>query len=388
MTWFPPSPSPSPPRSTVLDGIADSIVVRTGVAPAVTLAVAARSASSWQVAVGSAGHLDGARTTPTQPDTPFDLASITKPFVATAATRLARRGKLDLAAPIEEYLPELGAQETGRVAVELLLSHRAGLMAHIELFHSLVAGRSIHPGEALRSAAAARRPECDGVVPAAGFPPTYSDLGYLLIGAALERVTGDDLDRVVATEVSTPLGLAIGSARDWMRARGGCLGHIAPTEHVPWRGGTIRGAVHDENAWALAGHGLAGHAGLFGTATAVAEFGAALIDALNGRSAWLEASSAAHLVEPRPGSSLLMGFDGRSPGASSAGTCASPRTFGHLGFTGTSFWCDPDARIVTVLLTNRVCPSRGNLGIRKARPLVHDALYVHATGCVPLGADP
>jgi CubicO group peptidase (beta-lactamase class C family) len=149
-----------------------------------------------------------------------------------------------------------------------------------------------------------------------------------------------------------------------------------PTETVAFRGGEVRGIVHDENAWALSGHGLSGHAGLFGTAAGVARFGAALLDALHGRfSGWLDAASLAPLLAARPGGTLRAGFDGKSADQSSAGTLAGARSFGHLGFTGTSLWCDPDADRVLVLLSNRVCPTRNNPRIREARPAVNDALF-------------
>jgi CubicO group peptidase (beta-lactamase class C family) len=137
----------------------------------------------------------------------------------------------------------------------------------------------------------------------------------------------------------------------------------------------VHGAVHDENAWALAGHGLAGQAGLFGTAEAVARLGCAVVDAAAGRSSWLDARAIEPLVASRPGGSLRAGFDGKSGPASAAGRLASPETYGHLGFTGTSLWCDPVSERVTVLLSNRVCPSRDNVKIRALRPRVHDALF-------------
>jgi CubicO group peptidase (beta-lactamase class C family) len=149
-----------------------------------------------------------------------------------------------------------------------------------------------------------------------------------------------------------------------------------PTETVAFRGGEVRGVVHDENAWALSGHGLSGHAGLFGTAADVARFGAALVDAWLGVSdSWLGVQHLAPLLRVRPGGTLRAGFDGKSAGQSSAGTLVGPNSFGHLGFTGTSFWCDPDAVRVLVLLTNRVCPTRDNPRIRSARPAVNDALF-------------
>jgi CubicO group peptidase (beta-lactamase class C family) len=154
---------------------------------------------------------------------------------------------------------------------------------------------------------------------------------------------------------------------------------VAPTERVEFRGGELLGVVHDENAWAFAGHGLSGQAGLFATVRDVLGFGMALLDARAGRvSSWLSAATLGLLVAERPGGTLRLGFDGKSAGLSAAGRRASTLTFGHLGFTGTSFWCDPTADAVSVLLTNRVCPTRENVAIRSCRPLVHDALFTIA----------
>ena len=99
-----------------------------------------------------------------------------------------------------------------------------------------------------------------------------------------------------------------------------------------------------------------------------------MLDIARGRSAALSAASADVLLKPRAGGSLRAGFDGKSDGVSAAGTVMGRRTFGHLGFTGTSVWCDPDLDCVIALLTNRVCPTRENLLIRAARPKIHDAL--------------
>jgi CubicO group peptidase (beta-lactamase class C family) len=161
-----------------------------------------------------------------------------------------------------------------------------------------------------------------------------------------------------------------------LRARGVDLDRRArPTEVIAWRGGEVRGLVHDENAWALTGDGGSGHAGLFGTAPAVVAFGCAVLDALARGEGPLAGRDLEWLVRPRPGGSLRAGFDGKSEEGSSAGERAGPRTFGHLGFTGTSLWIDPDADAVVVVLTNRVHPTRDNLAIRAARPLAHDALF-------------
>jgi CubicO group peptidase (beta-lactamase class C family) len=233
----------------------------------------------------------------------------------------------------------------------------------------------VDPDGALRTAADARRADCQGDPPAEGFAPVYSDLGYLLLGTAIAARGRDELDRVFEREVTDPLGLAITSARRFREIDPSFDARVAPTEIVPWRGGVIRGAVHDENAWALVGSASAGHAGLFGDALSVARLGVAILDALEGRSpSWLEPGDLEPLVRVRPGGSLLAGFDSKSGDSPSSGSRFGPRTFGHLGFTGTSLWMDPDAKLVGVLLTNRVHPTRAHLAIRRARPATYDAI--------------
>jgi CubicO group peptidase (beta-lactamase class C family) len=208
-----------------------------------------------------------------------------------------------------------------------------------------------------------------------GFPPLYSDLGYVLAGVALARATGSrDAGEAIGRLVLEPLGLGgqAGTVREL--AAHGVVGPFAPTETVDWRGGPIEGAVHDENAWALTGKGGSGHAGIFANVGAVLTFGRAVLDALE------EPGSVEWLIRERPGGSLRAGFDGKSspPEASSAGERMGSRAFGHLGFTGTSLWIDPDTRIVVALLTNRVCPTRDHLAIRAARPWAHDCLVERA----------
>ncbi len=264
-------------------------------------------------------------------DALFDLASVTKSFFAVACARAASCGR----------------DKTIRgVPLELMLAHRAGFPAHLPLFAPLVDGARVEIDAAIESAWASRT----GPLPS---PPLYSDVGYLLAGF---DVAGDRVDDFIRANVANS---EVGSARQMDMRR------AVPTEHVAWRGGEVRGYVHDENAWALGGDGACGHAGLFGTIGGVLAFGAFVVVHL-GDLEWL--------VRTREGGTLRAGFDGKSAEGSSAGTVLGPRSFGHLGFTGTSLWIDPDARIVVALLTNRVCPTRDNVKIREARPRVHDAL--------------
>jgi CubicO group peptidase (beta-lactamase class C family) len=360
----------APERSTELDGLVFDLVVSSGAAPGATVALAISDSNVQLSAIGAAGSLTrmpGAA--PVTPATPYDLASLTKPFFVTTVARLVRSGVLTLSAPLGDLLVEARGTPSEASSLELLLAHRAGLEAHRPFFRKLVQRRPLDRASVLVEACSARRPECRGPLPLDGFAPLYSDLGFLLAGAAIERLTQQPLDELIHEQVSAPLGLDVGSVRRWLARDRSFPERVAPTESVGWRGGMLRAVVHDENAWALSGHGAAGHAGLFGTAASVLELGRALLDA----HAELEP-----FVRPRSGGSLRAGFDAKSDQGSAAGTCAGPRTFGHLGFTGTSLWCDPDQAIVSVLLSNRVCPTRDDIRLRAVRPRVQDALYAIA----------
>ncbi len=357
-------------------GAAARLVVDThGAAPCAVVGAAVRRGGAWTLGAGKAGLLSrDLAAKAVSVATRFDLASVTKPVTALTLARLDRAGVLGRDELLGDVLPQLAATRSARVPLDLLSAHRAGLEAHLELFAPLREGRAIDRAAALVTCADARRAGCDGDPPPGGFPPVYSDLGYLLLGAAIAARGGADLDRVLDREVIAPLALDLGSARA-LRVRGGFDEHVAPTEIVAFRGGSVRGAVHDENAWAMSGDAASGHAGLFGDARSVVALGVAIVDALAGRRAgWLSPDDLAPLLRTRPGGSLLAGFDRRSGDAPSSGRLFGPQTFGHLGFTGTSLWIDPDAALVGVLLTNRVHPTRDHLAIRRARPAAYDAI--------------
>lgn len=351
-------------------------VVGAGAARAAVVAAAWREGEAFAVACGAAGASPEGAIDETAV---FDLASISKSFVAVAAARAVRSRLLTFSDPLERWVGPARGTASAQLPFELFLAHRAGLDAHRPLFAPLLTRTPFERATALEVAAAARRADCAEPPGLEGFAPLYSDLGYVLAGEALERCSGQALDELVRREVVDPLELDVLSVRQWRRRARDFASRVLPTEQVRWRGGELRGVVHDENAWAIAGHGLAGQAGLFGTGESVARFGASVLDALAGRRLdWLAPAELVPLVRKRPGGSLRAGFDGKSGMLSAAGSVSSPDTFGHLGFTGTSFWCDPVAETVAVLLTNRVCPTRENNKIRELRPGVHDALFRYA----------
>ncbi len=296
-------------------------------------------------------------------ETIFDLASLTKPATALAIATLGFKDRL-----LGELVEEARGTWSEETPLELLLAHRAGLSAHEKLYAPMLVGEPVDRPRAMNTAANARR---EGDTSA----PVYSDMGYVLAGEALARATQQQDAGLAITEcVLSPLGLGgeIGTSREL--GLSSKLARVAPTEDVAWRGGVIHGLVHDENAWALTDRGGSGHAGLFGTITGVLKLGRAALDLLMGHPSPLGTIDIDWMVKERPGGSLRAGFDGKSETGSSAGNVLGPRTFGHLGFTGTSVWIDPDRELVVAILTNRVHPTRENTKIREARPWAHDAL--------------
>lgn len=346
-----------------LDAIAEAIVRRSA-APVAACGFAVRRESSWRMATSSGDDLL------------FDLASLTKPFTAVA---LAESPEF-LDRSLGEALPLVAAEPGGARPLARVLGHRAGFDAHVPLFLPAVQGGGVDPREALRHAA--RCFHADAQSAEGDSPAVYSDLGYMLAGAALAR-------REAAPHAGAALEAGLLARLDLLGdvgTAGGLRARLAdadarfvPTEHAPWRGGVARGAVHDDNAWVLTGHGASGHAGLFGTVAGVLRFGEAVLEAwVHGRGPLAHVPFDRLLAE-QPGTTWRMGFDGKAKaGPSTAGASASARSVGHLGFTGTSVWLDPDREAVTVLLTNRVHPSRAFNALRELRGPVHDALFALA----------
>lgn len=355
-------------------------IVANGVAPDAAVGWAVRKAQGWDIGHGHSG------SPAFEPI--FDLASVTKPMTAVAVAR----SPLAPSTRLGEMLEEARGTASDHVTIELLLAHRAGLEAHLALHEKLLLGGELDHATVLRIVADARRADASGPVPASGFAPIYSDLGYILAGEALAKAVtsesadardaGEAIEWLVVDALSAGTPVELGTARS-LHAQGIMFDErVRKTEVVAWRGGEVCGQVHDENAWALTGLGGSGHAGMFGTAPAVLAFGCAVLDSLKGRGGPFGDVDLSWLVAPRLGGTLRAGFDGKSapaPGVySSCGERASLSTFGHLGFTGTSLWMDPEADAVVTLLTNRVYPTRENNAIRAARPLIHDRLFALA----------
>lgn len=332
------------------------------VTPGAQLAVRFADGTSASLSIGALDY--EAASPPVTARTVYDLASVSKLFTALSLVRIAHREGVDLGRPIASVLSWTRDTPAGGATLLELLSHRAGLVHWAPFYRSVSAELAGSP--------VTRRAVLDAVAMTPRGPTgtvRYSDLGYILLGEALEVLGGASLDAVVAREVSAPLGLPVayrGLGPSWRDEA------LAPTELCAWRGRVVRGEVHDENAYALGGR--CGHAGLFGTADAVAELGARALACLEGDDGWFAPERMRWMIEARTGGAHRVGWDARSEPSPSSGAKMGPRTFGHLGFTGTSLWCDPDARLVVAFISNRVHPTRENQGIRALRPRLHDAV--------------
>ncbi|MFI5115981.1 MAG: serine hydrolase domain-containing protein [Terriglobales bacterium] len=300
-----------------------------------------------------------------QPDTIFDLASLTKVVATTAvAMLLYERGQLPLDIPVGHFLPDFVAraprhQQATREAVTLrmLLAHSSGLPAYEKLFE--VAGSR---EELVRAALTTR------LVAEPGTHAEYSDVGFILLGEVLSRQAGLALDQFARQEIFIPLGMShtrFNPPPEWKP-------QIPPTEDDrTFRRRSIQGEVNDENAFVMGG--VAGHAGVFAPAIDIARFAECM---LRGGAPVLKPETVqlfTRRVDSPADSSRALGWDTPSPPAAS-GTHFSAASFGHLGFTGTSLWIDPTRQLSVTLLTNRTWPNRMSQAIRQVRPLVHDAI--------------
>jgi CubicO group peptidase (beta-lactamase class C family) len=304
-------------------------------------------------------------------DTVFDLASLTKPLAtALALMVLVDRGELRLATPLKEILPS-GWLPPDKQPLTLgsLLTHRAGLPAWQPFYEEVLAAPSRDRPTLLERLAAATR---------LAHPPDtvtlYSDLGFMLLKAVVEQISGGNLDQFCRAWLYRPLGLPTLDFNP-RRQPGGDRLAFAATEPglIPGRPGA--GEVHDENAWAAGG--VAGQAGLFGPGRDVFQLAACLYRAYGGEAVGPLTPAAVRLfLTVPPGADRACGFDTPTgdPAPRAAGRYFSARSVGHLGFTGTSFWLDLASGQMVVLLTNRVHLGRDDkTKIQAFRPRFHEA---------------
>jgi serine-type D-Ala-D-Ala carboxypeptidase len=309
---------------------------------------------------------------PVRASTVYDLASVTKVIVTSAmAMLLHQRKKLFLDQPLVEILPAFAQDgdadgERHRVTLRMLLAHASGLPGYVRLFATCPDGDSLF-------AACLRLP----LESRPGTRMEYSDIGFILLGRALEKIAGEGLDRFCARELFAPLGMSSTCFLPPALWRSS----IPPTED-DWvfRHRILQGEVQDENCFVLGG--ISGHAGLFSNAADPLRFVRTLFSAGHASTGspgapQLFASETVRLFTTRselpPGSSRALGWDTPSL-PSSSGSFFSRHSAGHLGYAGTSLWADFERKLAVVLLTNRTWPHRESERIRQIRPAFHDAI--------------
>ncbi len=336
--------------------------VQEGAFPGGVLAVGYRG----EVVVHAFGKLTYDKKAPTvSNDTIYDLASLTKPIVTTSAAMLvAAEGLLDIHAPVSRYMnewrngPDVKLRE--KVTIRDLLLHTSGLPAHREFYRTTKGLRDV-----------LRRVCAEPLTAEPGTRIEYSDLGFMLLGEIVERLTGEALEQFARERILGPLEMKHSCFNPPRRLRP----QIAPTEDdATFRKRQLQGEVDDANAFAMGG--VTGHAGLFSTAGDLSIFAQTI---LNG-GIYAHQRIFPHEIVSEFTTRVSVGNSARALGwdvpteSSSSGRYFSSQSYGHNGFTGTSIWVDPKKDLFVILLTNRVYPSATNDKIREVRPALHNAV--------------
>ncbi len=303
-------------------------------------------AVKYTVTDGQVVELPADQQIDAQLDTIWDMASISKIFTTVAAMRLVDQGRLDIAAPVVQYIPEFGANGKEDITIRHLLTHTSGLKP--DPVPSLWAGYDTYDERiaALYNETPVAEPDTEYI---------YSDINLLVLGKVVEKLTGKTLDQVVHDDITAPLGM-VDTGYNPPASK---LSRIAAQEYEPWADrGLVWGSVHDENSWALGG--VAGHAGVFSTARDMAIFAQMFLD--GGR------YGSHRILSEHAVRQMFTNFTPTFPDAHGLGfelglqwymgEISSPVTAGHTGYTGTSIVIDPLSRSFVILLSNRVHPSR------------------------------
>jgi CubicO group peptidase (beta-lactamase class C family) len=293
-------------------------------------------------------------------ETLFDLASLTKVVATTAmAMLLYQQGILDLDAPVAGTLPEFATHDPRKkqITARMLLAHSSGLPAYLRLFES-ARDRNQLLQAALQAPLAAQP----------GQRAEYSDIGFIILGELLARLADEPLEIFCVREIFAPFEMTTTCFNPPAALRK----LIPPTaDDREFRRRIVQGEVNDENASVLGG--VAGHAGVFSSARDVARFAHCMVSA----GAPLFRPDTVALFTSRqmlpPGTSRALGWDTPSS-PSQSGKYFSSSSYGHLGYTGTSLWIDPDRQLSVTLLTNRTWPNASSNAIKQARPAFHDAV--------------
>ena len=356
--------------------------VAQGVFPGAVVLVSKDGEIVFEQAFGSRSLIP--EKTPLKPNTIFDLASLTKPLATTVAIMiLVREKKIRLDDQITRFIPMFGVFGKSASTFRQMLNHSSGLPAwkpfHEEIVKMEKAGRINFVASRAAKSFVYEQIHREKPLSAPGAQGLYSDLGFMILGESVEVLSNAMLERFCQDRIFKPLGLRSTAFVDLTQLRTRRLQPveemIAPTENCPWRKKILCGEVHDDNAYAMGG--VAGHAGLFSSARDIHALLACLNRCLHGKDNFLPKALLEEFLakdEKVPNSTCALGWDTPSPDKSASGANFSPRSVGHLGFTGTSIWWDIEKNCHIILLSNRVHPTRKNEKIKDFRPHVHDLI--------------
>jgi len=357
--------------------------VEKGVFPGVVVLVGQSGRVRYRRAAGWRS-LDPTRTSLDE-DTIYDVASLTKPLATTVAImQLVKEKKLRLDDRVSRFFPNFGAYGKQVITFRQLLSHSSGLPSW-RPYYQEISHREAREGRVSFLGTSSAREHVytqlmrEQLVTPPGQRAVYSDLGFMLLGAVVEEISGIEFDQYCQEKIFRPLELCDTSFINLEKKRR--LGikipelRFAPTERCPWRKRVLCAEVHDDNAYAMGG--VAGHAGLFSTIADLDRLVNCLMACYQGAHSFLPASIVQEFWARNDKvneSTWALGWDTPSPQHSSAGELFSPHSVGHLGFTGTSVWIDLERQVHVIVLSNRVHPRRDNEKIKSFRPALHNAV--------------
>ena len=315
------------------------------------------------------GKISYSSQTPVSAATFFDLASLTKPLATTCAIlSLLKEKKLKLEDSLGIYFETKKHPEKKNIKIFHLLSHCSGLPAYRTYYKKI----KNYPFEARKEKI------CEWILQEQlKYKPQsktiYSDLGYILLYSIIEKLSGMSLEEYLQKNFPDYFGVSNELVFNPLNKK---ISNCAVTEFCDERKKMLCGEVHDENTFYLGG--VSGHAGLFGTVQGVLRLVEHVFDIWmkKERNNSIESDTLKYFLEKKyvQESSWVLGFDTPSPDYSSAGQFMSKKSVGHLGFSGTSFWMDPEKKLIIILLTNRIHPSRNNEKIREFRPHFHNTV--------------
>lgn len=341
--------------------------VYSGVSAAVSMIKKGKRLRTW-FSGGVTRSDDGV---PVKESTLFDLASLTKPLCTTLCTlHCIDRGYLQWQYAPLSMLDGTITSDKKKIKIEHILHHSSGMLNYKNFFVNFKPLVNESNEELL-----IKKILNEPLMYKTGEKSIYSDLGFILLGKILEMKKNEKLNRIFKKEIFDPIRKKNDVKFLPLSASKINKSNIVATEYCPWRKKTLHGEVHDEHCWLLGG--VAGHAGLFGTAVGVLAICERLLDCWHDTAthpAFSNDTLHYALTKRGPDDRWLHGFDTPSSVESSSGRYFSRPSIGHLGFTGTSFWIDLKEQVIVVLLTNRVHPTRDNLKIRTFRPYFHDVI--------------